>query len=167
MSTIETESGIEAIGADLMLLNWSISATGGAKMIVAISEEELEQFRKFSRKEGKTPGQRFQTAWVPIGDDERPIKTPIGPLCLLAARWCRDQRFIEFLEATWPTLWHTGVSELSESGEFEGSEIAAFIVHRVCGISSRRELDTNKQAAQTFNLTIRGPFSEVLKHGHE
>jgi hypothetical protein len=158
----------QTIEAELMLLNWQVTATGGAKLVFAISEDDLEPFKSLTRKEGKRPGQRLAAVFVPIGDDEKPAAAPppgkIGPLCMLAVQWCKNIQFQGFLAATWPTFWNDYTNDNREGGEYAPWEhIAALTVQRVCGIESRKELDTNREAARTFNLEIRGPFKELEK----
>lgn len=159
MSVEKTESGIEAISAEVMLLNWNVTATGGAKLVFAISEDELEPFRTLTRKEGKRPGQRLQAVFAIINEDEQPAKVPIGPRCMLAVRWCKEQSFQLFLGKTWPTWWAERCRE--QDGEYPSAEtIAAYVVQKVCGVESRRELDSDKEAGRRFDLAIRGPYSE-------
>lgn len=166
---------LPTIKAELMLLNWQVTATGGAKIIFAIDETELEPFKLLTRREGKRPGQRLMAVFVPIGDDEQPkpaqpAHTPgkVGPLCMLAALWCKDVKFQAFLAARWPTLWNELTNDNREGGEYAPwPHIAALTVKRICGIDSRKDLDSNADAARTFNLEIRGPYMEILNDGNE
>lgn len=164
MSEIETDSGIQGIEAELMLLNWNESATGGAKLIFAISPEDLEPFKLLTRKEGKRPGQRLQAVFVPIAEDETPKpRRPVGPRCMLAGRWCKEPLFHEFLSSTWPTLWAECANTV-DGGEFiPRDEAAAGVLRRLCGIGTRFELDERQEAARSFDLLIRGPYSEIRK----
>jgi len=66
-------------------------------------------------------------------------KQPIGALCRLAVRLCEDPLFIEWVDAA-------------------DSEHAKAIILTNCGISSRKELDTNEKAAQIFHSKFRQPF---------
>jgi len=68
-----------------------------------------------------------------------------GQLCSLAARWCKDEAFREWLG---PNLTE---------------EEAAEHVRTVCGISSRSELDHDQEAAALFNEHFRLPYMNVLK----
>lgn len=65
-------------------------------------------------------------------------------LTRLSAIWCRDAMFLAWL------------SELA--GQPVGPDDAAEVVRGACGVSSRRELDTDRHAAQAFNTKLRRPF---------
>jgi hypothetical protein len=71
-------------------------------------------------------------------------------LAMLAVQWCKMPEFWEWLETDDDNAAH------SEHG-------AKLCVTTICGIESRRELNTNKQAAQKFNEEIRAPFMEWLQ----
>jgi len=162
MAEVETESGIPAIEAELMLLNWSVTANGGAKLIFAISEEDLEPFRSLTRKDGKHPGQRLQAVFVVLNADETPApRRVVGPRCLLAGRWCREETFQEFLSATWPTLWTDAINTLDGGEYIRKDEAAAMVLRRVCEVNTRYELDEKPEAGRLFDLYIRGPYSEI------
>lgn len=65
-------------------------------------------------------------------------------LTRLSAIWCRDALFLAWL------------SELA--GQPVGPDDAAEVVRGACGVTSRRELDTDRHAAQAFNTKLRQPF---------
>lgn len=73
-----------------------------------------------------------------------PDKPKGGPLCTLAARWCKERLFRDWI----------GVNTEAE---------AAKDIRTFCGISSRSELDNNPNAAARFNQRFRNPFTEFLK----
>jgi|SRR6185437_897860 len=75
----------------------------------------------------------------------QPEKPKGGPLCTLAARWCKDPAFQAWI----------GVDTEHE---------AANEIRNSCGIRSRSELDSNPNAAARFNLRFRNPFSDFLKN---
>lgn len=69
-----------------------------------------------------------------------------GALCRLAAMWCKDQEFQEWVGAT------------TEEG-------AATIIRESCEIKSRSELDHNQDAADVFNTHFRSPYRYFLENG--
>jgi hypothetical protein len=83
-----------------MLLNWSVTANGGAKLVLQLPDEEaLEPFKAMTLAKGKHAGQRLAAVFVEIGDDEKPVpqrRPGAGPLAQLAGRWCEDERFQQF-----------------------------------------------------------------------
>lgn len=78
-----------------------------------------------------------------------PAKNPIGPLCMLAVQWCRDPMFWQWLE-----------TDPANSAHSEQS--ASACVMSICEIDSRRELDSDPEAAGLFHKEIRGPYSKWL-----
>jgi hypothetical protein len=76
-------------------------------------------------------------------------KTPIGPLCMLSVKWCKEPEFWKWLETDPENAAH------SEKG-------AAMCVTTICGVDSRKDIDINPQAAKIFHRQIRGPYSKYL-----
>lgn len=72
------------------------------------------------------------------------VKQEKGELCTLAVRLCRDERF------------HAWAKVNSE-------EAAKQFILRVCGIGSRRDLDTDKVAASLFHSSIRRPYNDYWR----
>lgn len=70
-----------------------------------------------------------------------------GELARLAGRLCNDVEFQEWLAGNF-------------AREKVDSNAAAALVRAICGVSSRAQLDSNADAAQTFHETIRKPFNE-------
>jgi len=82
-----------------------------------------------------------------VNDFERlpqPNKPKGGPLCTLAARWCKEPMFQQWI----------GVE--TEQG-------AADSIRTICEIKSRSELDHNPMAAINFNEHFRTPYMDFLK----
>lgn len=65
-------------------------------------------------------------------------------LTRLSAIWCRDALFLAWL------------SEIA--GQPISSDDAAYAVREACGVTSRRELETNPDAARAFITKVRRPF---------
>lgn len=71
-------------------------------------------------------------------------KAPIGPLCKLAVQFCSDIAFQQWFDTSgYPC---------------DSEDDAKAHMLSICGITSRRELDTNSYAASIFHDLIRKPF---------
>ncbi|RQR11365.1 hypothetical protein [Burkholderia stagnalis] len=69
-------------------------------------------------------------------------------LSQLAGTWSRDRNFIAFLNATVST----------EFGLAPDQRDPADHIRSTCRVASRRDLDTDPQAAKTFDVAIRKPY---------
>lgn len=145
---------VRTINAELMLLNWSDTATTGGKVVFAVGPDDLEKFKSLTRKEGKRPGQRFMAAFALVDEQEQPER--IGPLCTLAVMWCRDTAFQAWLADRFPEQWAGAAESASDS------DAAGDVLRRVLMIDSRRDLDTKPDAARRFTNLIRGPYRGYL-----
>lgn len=76
--------------------------------------------------------------------------TRLGPMAQLACVWCRDPVFRKWLF----------VEHGEEHSFSDNEETAAGLLKVVCGIESRKELDTNEEAKQRFQTLIRYPFMD-------
>jgi hypothetical protein len=63
-----------------------------------------------------------------------------GPLCWLAIGFCEQPEFYERFQVR------------------DAAEAKTFIL-RTCGVTSRKELDTNPEAAARFHERVRRPFA--------
>lgn len=75
-----------------------------------------------------------------------------GPLCKLAAMWCKDEEFWEWLYEH----YGQGVPVLNE-------EEAAELLRALCGVQSRSELDHKPEATARFLNLVRAPFMAWMK----
>lgn len=75
-----------------------------------------------------------------------PASLKPGPLCILACRWCKDAEFWAFLR--------------SESWSCFTEAEAQNILLSICGVSSRRDIDSRPSATESFHTQIREPFME-------
>lgn len=73
-----------------------------------------------------------------------------GPLCKLAAMWCKDADFQEWL------AFQFDMEKMDEDG-------TADFFRKWMGVSSRKELDNNPEAAERFQILVRSPFMGWLK----
>lgn len=95
-----------------------------------------------------------------VGDDEQPVtvnpvseskgRGKLGDLCWRAVQWCADPEF-----QRWIVERADLVNEPSE-------EVAKTVICSWCLIGSRRDLDTNRDAADRFNRLIRAPYQKHL-----
>ena len=180
---------------ELMLAGWSLTHNGGCKVTFWLSDEDdLKYFEAATVRKGKVAGQRYQTVFVQLNDDDTPDQEslprepkvelkfpdrPVGPtrdavfdsakevakepkygknkrhipdgLCGLAIRWCDDDHFNLWLEESFPAAWATTVHVVE-------NERAKSVVCNLCGISSRKELDTNSEAKEEFKALIMVPY---------
>jgi hypothetical protein len=79
---------------------------------------------------------------------------PLG-LCGLAVKWCDDEHFQEWCAFTFTDQW----AECADSP----AKAAAYVVKRVCEVSSRKELDTDPTAGGNFRSRIVVPYVACRK----
>jgi len=72
----------------------------------------------------------------------------LGPLCSLAVRWCKDEKFQAWLEKE----FDAPIKSEQDASEF---------IRTYCGVSSRADLDTNPDAKATFE-DVREAYSAYL-----
>ena len=147
---------------EVRLRRWSESSTQGVQVTFALADSsDLDKFKGLD-------GKRFMAALVLIGDDEQPAianpliqkesansrsaREPLGDLCWRAVQWCKEPEFWDFLKQA---VCNPG-SEISNETD------ARYVVQAVCCVESRKELDTNPEAARKFNQLIRGPYQKHL-----
>jgi hypothetical protein len=127
----------------LWFKRWSDSSTQGVQVTFALSDaDELEPLKT-------KIGKRFACVLIEIGDDEKPVPSMFsdrrGPYCREACDLCKNKLFL---------MWITtqGVNPCDE-------ERAKQWLLKQCGdIGSRKELDSNPQAAELFISQVRVPF---------
>ena len=134
-----------AYQGELMLAGWGENHTGGAKVTFWLPDAEaLDAFRHLTVRKGNTAGQRFMCVFVQIGEDEKPVAGDMpagGSLCKSAALLCQSDDFQRFVES------QCGYTLADQA---KRADMAADYVRVECGIKSRRELDSNKAASQSF-----------------
>ncbi len=154
---------------EVQLRRWSESSTQGVQVTFALAEStDLDKFKGLD-------GKRFMAVLVQIGDDELPVvdhtkastgaasqqgpnakkassSARVGDLCWRAVQWCKEPEFQQWISRAVDFAIDMPV----------GDEYARLCVVKVCGVSSRKELDTNPEAARKFNQLIRGPYQKHL-----
>jgi len=140
---------------EVQFRRYSDTSTQGQQIVLTLQDREALQ--AFIGLEGK----RFMAVLVQIGDDEQPIppnstelkqREHLGDLCWRAVQWCRDPEFWSWVNQANPEIGYLCDTE----------DMAKDYICTLCGIESRKELDTNQEAATKFHKLIRGPFQKYL-----
>lgn len=159
---------IPSIQCEAMLLDWSVTARGGAKIVLQIpSAEEMEPFKALTLAKRGGAGQRMAAVFVLIGDDEQPLplegakhadKPLGGPLARLAGIWCGDETF-----QRWVTEQEAFAEAILESPEgLDATGLAAHVIRIICNVASRAELDHDARAAALFHKHFRDAYARYL-----
>lgn len=146
---------------EVQFRRYSDTSTQGTQIVLALPDREALQ--SFIGLEGK----RFMAVLVQIGDDEQPVmgnpvsepkvkkshfdREPLGDLCWRAVQWCKTPEFWD---------WVAGQCQCHPAA-VEEKQAREYILLK-CGIESRKELDTNPEAARKFHQFIRGPYQKHL-----
>lgn len=150
------------IESEVMLLSWSETSSGGAKIVLQLPDPDaLEPFKRMTLATKSTAGQRLMAVFAVVEEGEPEgdhAHRTLGPLALLAVRWCRDPKFLAWAGFSYP----------DERTHFllTQEEARALILDR-CKIGSRRELDLVPAAGKVFNEQFRVPFMEWLRNNGE
>lgn len=147
-------------GCEVQLLSWSNTSAKGAVIVLQLADEEdLDKFRHMTLQKGRgkkaVAGQRLMAGFSEIGDDEKPQRATVAPLARLAAMWCKDPRFWNWLnEGPHTAVWSRETSALQHEDN------ARRVICEVCRIDSRAELDHDERAATIFHIQFRAPFPQ-------
>jgi hypothetical protein len=146
---------------EVQFCGYSDSHTQGPIVKFRLTDsDELAAFRAMTVAKGNQAGQRLMLAVALIGDGEEPEAPPEpttrhpvaaedgrmkpGPLCMEAILLCQNPRFREWC----------AVDTEPQAREY---------LLEVCGIDSRKELDTDRMAADRFVSRIRLPFMAWMR----
>jgi hypothetical protein len=83
-------------------------------------------------------------------------KFPDG-LTGLAVMWCNDEEFHGWLADTYQTEW-------KKNPDAPGAERAKGVICRMCGVTTRKDLDTFKEAGVLFHQQFREPYRAHLEN---
>ena len=83
-------------------------------------------------------------------------KFPDG-LCGLAVMWCGDEGFHDWLGGTYPEEW-------AKNPDAPADERAKGVICRMCGVTTRKDLDTFKEAEVLFHQQFRVPYRAHLEN---
>jgi hypothetical protein len=78
-------------------------------------------------------------------------KEPLTGLALLAVQWCQEPNFWKWINENW---------DIKPVTDEKGAKV---VICSWCEIDSRKELNTDTQAAATFQQDIRAPYMQWLK----
>ncbi|HQR20065.1 MAG TPA: hypothetical protein PKV98_04320 [Burkholderiaceae bacterium] len=165
---------IDTIQADVMLLGWSETHNGGAKITLQLADiAQLEPFKKMTLKKGKIAGQLMTAVFVEVDGNGQPVppepekpkrgggKFP-GGYCGLAVMWAGDGAFLSFVMDTYPST-HSNCLAALGPGSHDIEEVGGWCIKNICGITSRKQLDTDDRARASFEGLIRKPYMEYRK----
>jgi hypothetical protein len=82
-------------------------------------------------------------------------KFPDG-LCGLAVMWCGAEEFHDWLAGTYPDEWE-------KAPDAPDDERAKGVICRMCGVTTRKDLDTFKEAGVLFHQQFREPYRAHLE----
>lgn len=150
-------------GCEVQLLSWSNTSAKGAVIVLQLADEEdLDKFRHMTLQKGRgkkaVAGQRLMAGFSEIGDDEKPQRATAAPLARLAAMWCKDWQFWEWVEEEHTEGWRAFCGTYADK-----EQIARQVIISKCGILSRAELDHDEQAARIFHDLFRVPYSQWIQ----
>lgn len=143
MGTINDQHIVYA--GEAILKNWGdTSQSGRTVTLILPPDADTHPFRDFAIQQGKNAGQRFQVVFVEVGDDELPVEQE-KRLSQQAALLCKDPAFRRF------------AAERSIS-VIETEEDCAQWMYSGANITSRKQFDTDKRAADWFMTQCKLPY---------
>jgi hypothetical protein len=83
--------------------------------------------------------------------EETIAKERLTGLALLAVEWCKEPKFWEWINAGWD------IEPVTDEKR------AKTVICQLCAIESRKELNTDKDAAEIFQQDVRGPYMQWLR----
>lgn len=150
---------------EVQFAGYSDSHTQGPKTSYRmVSSEDLDRFRALTVAKGNQSGQRMMMVLVLLSDEEKPEPAPAarkdhptdgdtpkprfkpGPYCMEAIDYCKSEDFRRWAAG------ECGFGSMTES-------MAAQFIYEVTGVGSRKELDTDEEARETFIREVRVPFA--------
>ncbi len=83
----------------------------------------------------------------------------------LSVRWCADMHFQMWLQDNFPLEWAAAEGLATDFGNHAATDEAQSkgVILQMCGITSRKELNTNPAAAGHFDELIRLPYQAARK----
>lgn len=136
---------------ELQLLRWSETSTGGATVTFQLSDVgDLNGFKDLTLAKKGMAGQRIAAIMVPVEDEQEQGQAPKveqkpGMLCIMACTFCADPEFRQWADSV-------GADRIESEGD------AKLFILRECGVSSRKQLDTDPDATKRFHKLIREPY---------
>lgn len=158
-------------GGEVQFAGYSDSSRSGPRITFRMADrDELEAF---IGKEGK----RYMLAVVEIADDETaaaptppaapkapaPRRERLAPLCEWAVMRCAEPEFQRWAAARWDSGDMALTVHPEDVVPKTREEWAKYIVCLLCEVSSRKELDTNPDAAKRLHDLVRKPYAAWLE----
>lgn len=152
---------VAAFKGELQFAGWTDSSRGGPRVTFRLADREL--LERFIGCEGK----RYACMLVELGDDETPAEPApaapktaapakrerMGPLCEWAVMRCGEELF-----QSW------AIGRMKSLPNCHGREDhARSVVLELCGVKSRKELDTDPTAARCLHEFVRKPYMAWLE----
>ena len=143
---------------EVQFAGYADGSRGGPRVTLRLTDRaELEKFVGME-------GRRFMAVFVEIGADETPVEEPapaapavrrerMAPLCEWAVMRCGEPMF---------QRWAAGHPEAPKYRKDTAVETAKAAVLHLCGIESRKELDTSAKAASALHALVRKPYAAGL-----
>jgi hypothetical protein len=129
-------------------------ADGTLRLTVDISPQDAQDaFKLFGLPDQPMAITRLTVEASKQSMQEEIVKPKGGEISRLAAMWCKEPKFWEWLRYRYYKTSDCDPSEVSSRNE----------ILAVCGIDSRSELDNSDSAAEAFHKYFRIPYSEWLK----
>ena len=141
---------------EIMLLNWSETHNGGAKIVLQLADpSDLEKFKLMTVKKGNVAGQRMMAVFVEINEHEQPAQEPMR-VSRDAALLCKSVHFQDFVESIRFFKYETAHAREEQAKQF---------IYDCCKITSRAELDSNNAAYKEFLKVQAGYRSYLAQNG--
>jgi endogenous inhibitor of DNA gyrase (YacG/DUF329 family) len=140
---------------EVQLQRWSDTSSGGATITLWLPDgDDLANFKLLTERKGKQAGQILAMVikTVDVEDEQAITKDqkqsyPFymnGPLCRSAIGVCKNKDFQRFVDEYYVVTRTDG--DLKSDPENEAKQV----ILQTCFIESRKELDTNDDAARRF-----------------
>lgn len=148
---------------EVQFAGYSDSSRGGPRVTLRLADrDDLERFIGCESK-------RYMAVLVEIADDETPAPAPspaapkvqrerMAPLCEWAVMRCGERPFQDWCQQ----MVLDGKVLRHRHGTVSREEGARLVLLALCEVESRRELDTNPEAAKRLHERVRKPYAAWL-----
>ena len=142
-----TTDNLIALQTEVQLLGWAESSTRGRTVTFQLpNDHDTHPLRDYAIKSGKTAGHRFQMVLVEINDQDEPVVQTLR-FSQRAAILCKDTQF------------HYWAGDRSFCAIQSEADARAWLLTGA-GITSRKEFDTNKPAADWLMNQVLLPYQQ-------
>lgn len=88
-----------------------------------------------------------------------------GGFCGLAVKWCDDEQFRHWIAAEYKSLWEATADVVNLTHKNADAERVAAMIKGICGVNTRKDLDSNEEAHDKFDERVRQPYMAFIKEG--